>query len=150
MSGGSEMLLDARTGEPVAFDDRRLVEAARRLMPNQQVTAYERIERYDSYWYAHHDRPPLPVLRVAFDDPQHTWVYIDPATGLVLDMLDDGGRRYRWWFNGLHRLDFSWLVGNRVLWHTTVWLLSLAGLTISVSGTVIGWRRLRRKLHKSG
>ena len=85
------------------------------------------------------------MLRVAFDDPQHTWFYIDPSSGLVLDLLDDGGRRFRWWFNALHRLDFSWLVGNRVLWHTTVWVLCLAGLTISVSGTVIGWRRLRRK-----
>ena len=65
----------------------------------------------------------------------------------MLDLLDDGGRRNRWWFNALHRLDFSGLVGNRVLWHTTIWVLCLAGLTISVSGTVMGWRRLRRKRH---
>ncbi|HJY35838.1 MAG TPA: hypothetical protein VJ299_00170 [Steroidobacteraceae bacterium] len=144
---GAERLLDARTGEQVAFDEQRLVDAARRLMPDRQLIGHERLEQYDSYWYAHHDHPPLPVLRVAFDDPQHTWFYIDPATGLVLDLLDDGGRRYRWWFNALHRLDFSVLVGNRVLWHATIWVLCLAGLTISVSGTVMGWRRLRRKRH---
>ena len=114
-------------------------------MPDHQLIEHGRIEAYDSYWYAHHNSPPLPVLRVAFDDPQHTWFYIDPASGLVLDLLDDGGRRFRWWFNALHRLDFSWLVQNRVLWHATVWMLCLAGLTISASGTVIGWRRLRRK-----
>ena len=147
LADGAEKLLDARTGEPVAFDEQRLVQAARRLMPDDRMIAHERIEKYDSYWYAHHDHPPLPVLRVAFDDPQHTWFYIDPSTGLVLDLLDDGGRRNRWWFNALHRLDFSGLVGNRVLWHTTIWVLCLAGLTISVSGTVIGWRRLRRKRH---
>jgi hypothetical protein len=145
---GVERLLDARTGERVVFDEQRLVQAARRLMPDRQMIGHERIEQYDSYWYAHHDHPPLPVVRVAFDDPQHTWFYIDPSTGLVLDMLDDGGRSYRWWFNALHRLDFSWLVGNRVLWHTTIWVLCLAGLTISASGTVIGWRRLRRKLRQ--
>jgi len=82
------------------------------------------------------------------DDPRHTWFYIDPATGAVLDLLDEGGRRWRWLFNALHRLDFSWLVQNRVLWHTTVWVLCLAGLTISASGTVIGWRRLRRNIEK--
>lgn len=65
----------------------------------------------------------------------------------MLDLLDDGGRRNRWWFNALHRLDFSWLVQNRVLWYSVVWILSLAGLVISASGTVIGWRRLRRKQH---
>jgi uncharacterized iron-regulated membrane protein len=145
LENGAERLLDARTGEPVVFDQQRLVQAARRLMPNARMIADERIEKYDSYWYAHHDRPPLPVLRIAFDDSQHTWFYIDPASGLVLDLLDDGGRRNRWWFNALHRLDFSGLVGNRALWHTTIWMLSLAGLTIAASGTVIGWRRLRRK-----
>jgi uncharacterized iron-regulated membrane protein len=144
---GREKLLDARSGKLVAFDEQRLARAARRLMPDSQMIAHERIDEYDSYWYAHHDHPPLPVLRVVFDDVQHTWFYIDPATGLVLDLLDDGGRRNRWWFNALHRLDFSWLVGNRVLWHATIWVLCLAGLTISASGTVIGWRRLRRKRH---
>jgi len=144
---GIERMLDARTGERIVFDEQRLLSAARRLLPDRQMIGHERLEKYDSYWYAHHDHPPLPVLRVAFDDLQHTWFYIDPATGLVLDLLDDGGRRYRWWFNALHRLDFSGLVGNRVLWHTTIWVLCLAGLTISVSGTVIGWRRLRRKRH---
>jgi uncharacterized iron-regulated membrane protein len=142
-----ERFLDARTGERVVFDEPRLVRAARRLMPDRQLIAHERIEKYDSYWYAHHDHPPLPVVRVAFDDARHTWFYIDPSSGLVLDLLDDGGRRNRWWFNALHRFDFSWLVSNRVLWHTTMWVLCLAGLTISVSGTVMGWRRLRRKRH---
>ena len=144
---GAERLLDARTGEHVAFDEQRLVRAAHRLMPDHRMVAFERQEKYDSYWYAHHDHPLLPVLRVAFDDPQHTWFYIDPSTGLVLDLLDDGGRRNRWWFNALHRLDFSWLVGNRVLWHTTIWVLCLSGLMIAASGTVMGWRRLRRKRH---
>lgn len=147
LTDGTERLLDARTGERVALTDDRLIHAAQRLMPESKMTGHDRIEKYDSYWYAHHDHPPLPVLRVALDDPQHTWFYIDPATGLVLDLLDDGGRRYRWWFNALHRLDFSWLVQNRVLWHTIIWALCLAGLTISASGTVIGWRRLRRTAH---
>ncbi|MGH8236232.1 MAG: PepSY domain-containing protein [Steroidobacteraceae bacterium] len=145
LTDGTEPLLDARTGERVALTDAQLIHAARRLMPDRQLIEHGRIEAYDSYWYAHHNRPPLPVLRVVFGDPQHTWFYIDPSSGLVLDLLDDGGRRFRWWFNALHRLDFSWLVQNRVLWHATVWVLCLAGLTISASGSVIGWRRLRRK-----
>jgi DNA-binding transcriptional LysR family regulator len=141
-------LLDARTGERIALTDDRLIQAARRLLPDHRLIEHQRLETYDSYWYAHHDHPQLPVLRVAFDDPQHTWFYLDPGTGLVLDLLDDGGRRWRWWFNALHRLDFSWLVQNRVAWHTTVWTLCIAGLITSASGSVIGWRRLRRKVEK--
>ena len=149
LADGTERLLDARTGERVALTDDRLLQAAHRLMPDRQLIAHQRIASYDSYWYAHHDHPPLPVLRVIFDDPQHTWFYIDPATGLVLALLDDGGRRWRWWFNALHRLDFSWLVQNRIAWHATVWTLCIAGLVTSASGAVIGWRRLRRKVEKS-
>ncbi len=145
MTDGTERLLDARTGERVTVEERRLIHAARRLMPDQQMVAQERIKTYDSYWYAHHSSPPLPVLRVAFDDSQHTWFYIDPANGQLLALLDDAGRRSRWWFSALHQLDFSWLVSNRVAWHCVVWTLSLAGLVISTSGIVLGWRRLRRK-----
>jgi len=148
LADGTERLLDARTGERIALTDDRLIQAARRLLPDHRLIEHQRLETYDSYWYAHHDHPQLPVLRVAFDDPQHTWFYLDPGTGLVLDLLDDGGRRWRWWFNALHRLDFSWLVQNRVAWHTTVWTLCIAGLITSASGSVIGWRRLRRKVEK--
>jgi hypothetical protein len=62
----------------------------------------------------------------------------------VLDFVDDGARRNRWWFNALHRLDFGWLLQHRILWHATIWVLAVAGLVTSASGVVIGWRRLRR------
>jgi hypothetical protein len=35
-----------------------------------------------------------------------------------------------------------------VLWHATVSALCLAGLITAARGTVIGWRRLRRKMEK--
>jgi cytochrome b subunit of formate dehydrogenase len=36
------------------------------------------------------------------------------------------------------------LVAWRPAWDIVMWLLSMLGLTISVSGIVIGWRRLVR------
>jgi cytochrome b subunit of formate dehydrogenase len=47
-------------------------------------------------------------------------------------------------FNALHSFDFPLLLSFRPAWDAVVWLLSLLGLTISVSGIVIGWRRLCR------
>jgi hypothetical protein len=44
----------------------------------------------------------------------------------------------------LHSLDFAILLRNRPLWDVTVIALSAAGLVISLSGIVIGWRRLVR------
>lgn len=81
-----------------------------------------------------------------FDDPERTWYDIDPANGRVFDRMDQSRRAYRWWFNALHSLDFPWLYRQRPLWDVLVVLLSLAGLTASVTGAVIGWRWLRARL----
>jgi hypothetical protein len=64
----------------------------------------------------------------------------------VLGRLDAAGRTNRWLFSALHRLDFYWLLDYRPLWDGVMWLLSLGGLFVSVSGIVIGWRRLRRTI----
>jgi uncharacterized iron-regulated membrane protein len=82
---------------------------------------------------------------VTFGDAEHSSFYLDPVTGAVLDFVDDGARRYRWWFNALHRLDFAWLLQYRILWHAVIWVFCIAGLVTSASAVVIGWRRLRRK-----
>ena len=139
-------LLDAHTGEPTTLSDEAVAVAARRLMPANSAIEQQRLVEGDSYWYSHHEQRPLPVLRVTFDDPEHSSFYLDPVTGAVLDFVDDGARRYRWWFNALHRLDFAWLLQYRALWHATIWVFCIAGLVSSCSAVVIGWRRLRRKM----
>jgi hypothetical protein len=40
--------------------------------------------------------------------------------------------------------DFPLLLRYRPTWDVVVWLLSLLGLIVPVSGIVIGWRRLYR------
>ena len=86
----------------------------------------------------------LAVWRAVFDDAAQTWYHIDPVTGDILGRLDATRRGYRWVFNALHSLDFPWLLAHRPTWDILVWLLSMAGLIVSVSGVVIGWRYLRR------
>ncbi|NEV78517.1 PepSY domain-containing protein, partial [Rhodopseudomonas sp. BR0C11] len=104
----------------------------------------QRLERYDAYWYQHHRQRVLPVLRVGFDDPASTWFHLDPATGELLGRSDTSARSYRWLFNAPHSFDFPVLLAYRPAWDLVVIVLSLAGLVISVSGVVIGWRRLVR------
>jgi uncharacterized iron-regulated membrane protein len=84
------------------------------------------------------------VLRAGFDDDAHTWFHLDPVTGDILGRIDESRRTYRWLFNALHSFDFALLLRYRPAWDAVVWLLSLLGLIVSVSGVVIGWRRLRR------
>lgn len=132
------------TGAPAALTDERLFAAAERLMPTARLVLRARLTEEDRYWYSHHHARPLPVLRAGFDDEARTWFHIDPRSGEILERTDETRRAYRWLFNALHSLDFAFLLRRRPAWDLVVWLLSVAGLIISMSGVVIGWRRLGR------
>jgi hypothetical protein len=105
----------------------------------------ERLEQEDAYWYSRRTERTLPVLRFKFDDADRTWAHVDPGTGRLVGWLRASDRIHRWLFNSLHSFDFGWLLGHRPAWDVVMWALSLAGLSISVSSIVIGWRRLRRR-----
>ena len=131
--------------------DAELLRAAQAIRPQERLQV-ERLNAYDFYYYARaehsmlgHLERPLPVLRVRFDDPAQTWLHLDPRTGSVVGRLDAGQRTSRWLFALLHSWDWLPLLQNRPLWDGWMWLASLGGLLICLSGTLLGWRRLRRR-----
>lgn len=135
---------DAVTGAPVVWQPAELTRAAAALVPGAAVEGSDMQTSDDAYWYRHHLPRTLPVLRVRFADAARTWAYIDPATGLVAGRGDDNRRTYRWLFHAVHSWDLGWLVRHRPAWDLVVWGLSLVGLVMSVSGIVVGYRRLKR------
>lgn len=143
---GKTVVLDGATARIITLKSRQIAQIARKAMPAAHLVNIERLEAPDRYWYStgdpRDDSRPLPILRLKFDDPAQTWLHIDPATGALLGQLGSGGRSYRWLFSALHRLDLPWLLIWPPLRHILIWLLSGAGLGISISGIVIGWRRL--------
>jgi hypothetical protein len=84
--------------------------------------------------------PGAPVYRAICGD---VWFDIDGASGMVLQRLDASRRVYRWVYTALHTLDFPVLLRHPFV--RTVLIVSLCslGLLFSVTGIVIGWRRLR-------
>lgn len=128
-----------------------LLAAAARLIPDYTIIRATLLTDYDNYYYGRqphnlsgHIERRLPVLRVEFDDPHHTWVHLDPHTASIFNSLDSTGRVRRWLFNFLHSFDLRGFVNRRPLWDTTLILLSIGGFVLCISGVVIGWRRLRR------
>ncbi|WP_211116174.1 hypothetical protein, partial [Methylophaga sp. SB9B] len=77
-----------------------------------------------------------------------TWIHIDPHNGAVIESLDQNRRIARWLFNLLHSWDWQPLLERPILRESLITLFSLGGLIICISGTLIGWRRLRRKTRK--
>ncbi|WP_338026633.1 hypothetical protein [Bradyrhizobium acaciae] len=141
---GHRSLADPATGEPVTLSRDEIIAAARGAMPGVSMVSARQLDEPDAYWYTLHHARELPVLRIGFDDPAHTWLHISPVTGDILDRSDDSRRSYRWLFNALHSLDFPLLLSLWPVRDVVVWLLSAIGTIVSISGIVIGWRRLRR------
>lgn len=142
-----KLLLDGATAQPAPIAQRRIEAIAQTAVPDGRLVTTQRLDRYDRYWYGtgdpRSDARPLPVLRLVFDDPAQTWLHVDPATGTLLGQMGSGSRTYRWLFAALHSFDLPWLLNWRPLRDGLMWLLSAAGLAISVTGIVIGWKRLR-------
>ena len=140
---GLRLTCCAPAAQPASAAISGLASVAQQLLPDAPISEAALLTEEDAYWYSHHHQRRLPVLRVKFADPDATWFHIDPTTGEVLNRADRSSRTYRWLFNAPHSFDFRFLLQWRPAWDAVLWLLSAAGLIISVSGVVIGWRRLR-------
>lgn len=136
------------------FHPGTLQQAAWAIRPGQPMLV-EQLAAYDFYYYARepqsmmgHLQQRLPVLRVRFDDPAHTWLHLDLHTGAIVGQLDQPRRASRWLFALLHSWDWLPLLANRPLWDLWMIAFSAGGLLVSASGVVLGWRRLGRSLQR--
>jgi hypothetical protein len=84
--------------------------------------------------------PSAPVYRTICGD---VWFDVDGASGMVLQRLDTSRRAYRWVYTALHTLDFPFLLRHALVRTLLVLGLCSLGFVFSVTGIVIGWRRLR-------
>jgi hypothetical protein len=112
--------------------------------PGAAIVSHELLTEYDSYYYSRNRQAALPVLRVKFDDPLETWVYVDAELGQIVAAVHRLQRLERWLYNGLHSLDFGFWYDRRPLWDVGMIVLSLGALVTSTIGVWIGWKRLRR------
>ena len=145
------MRTDGLPFERLSFEALERVGA--RAMPDARVVGRTVVERYDLWHYSRephtmlgHVERRLPILRLEFDDPGRTWLQLDPYTGAVASRLDTTQRTKRWLFAMLHSWDWWPLLERRPLWDVLMVVASVGGFAVSVSGVVIGWRRLRRKV----
>ena len=79
------------------------------------------------------------VYRIACGD---VWYDIDAANGALLQKSDSSRRAYRWLYRALHTLDFPALAARPMLRTVLIVSLCAIGLLFSLTGLVIGCRRL--------
>lgn len=138
-------ILSAKTDSRalLALGKQRLQTQMQQYAPEAKLLDEQWIGNYDLYYYSHHQRwRPLPVLRLRFDNPDRSWVYLDGATGELLSHQTRHSRVQRWLYHGLHSLDFNFLIQHRPAWDIVVIVLSALGFFLAATSVVIGWRRL--------
>ncbi|MET0293097.1 MAG: PepSY domain-containing protein [Steroidobacteraceae bacterium] len=112
---------------------------------SRPLASIEQLEGFDTYYYARKDNEkPLPALRLRLGDERDTWYYADPATGALFLKSDYGTRARRWLYNGLHSFDLQSLLNRPWLWTVVIWGLSLIGIALSVTSTMVSWHWLKR------
>lgn len=134
------------------FPTKDLERLARPLLP-ARIAAADVLDRHDTYYvrrgaasmYAAAERD-VPVLRLRFDDPGRTLVYISPSTGDVVLSADRAQRAGRWLFNLLHSWDLPWMLRQPVFRDIVLTLLSMGAMAIALTGIVLGLRRCVRSL----
>jgi hypothetical protein len=89
--------------------------------------------------------PGAPVYRSVCGD---VWFHIDGANGALLERSDPSRRAYRWLYRALHTLDIPALTSLPALRGALIVILCGLGFVFSLTGVVIGWRRLRRSVRK--
>jgi PepSY-associated TM region len=151
---GGVFLADAHRVVPLAPSDTAprathvdrdaIVAAAKSAGGGAPIGDVSWLERYDAYYYDRDGELPLPVVRVRYDDPQRTWLYIDAVRGTPLRKEERLTRVNRWLYHGFHSLDFPFLYYRRPLWDLVVIALSAGGLALSVTTIVPAFRRFRR------
>ncbi len=95
---------------------------------------------------------PEQAFKIEVDDAARTHLYINPANGDRVKKLTKNTRVRRWLYRFLHTLDLPILKKVDWLRKTLLVLLSLLGLSVSITGFVISlkWFKRnfrRRKLH---
>ena len=100
----------------------------------------------DDNYAAASSMPAAPVYRSVCGD---VWFHVDGASGAILERLDSSRRAYRWFYTALHTFNFPRLSAHPAALGALIVLLCSLGLVFSVTGAVIGWRRLRHSFELS-
>jgi hypothetical protein len=141
-----EVLISARSFQvrSEVFSTESLLARVKQGNPNVPVADSVLLNDYDSYYHAVERKPPLPVLRVKFADPDATWFYIDPRMGRVVGRFTRRERLQRWIYHGFHSLDFNFWYYQGWAWTAVMVGLNLGGVVLSGIGVIIGLKRVGR------
>ena len=74
-------------------------------------------------------------------------VYVDRETGRFLAVMNPNRRQYAWFYYALHTFEFPVLINHPAVRTALELALLAVGFGFSITGVILGYRRLRRQFH---
>ena len=130
------------------FSTESLMMRVKQSTPDVPIAESVLLSKYDSYYHPTERKPPLPVLRVKFADPDATWIYIDAYMSQVVTRFTRRERLQRWIYHGLHSLDFNFWYYQGPVWTSTMVLLNVGGAMLSGIGVLLAIKRVARSIKR--
>lgn len=129
------------------FPDDQIAAAMAKVRPGIEVRSFGPIPEGD--FHAH----LMAVSHIWSDagrramlaDRDETWLQADAAEGRLTAVIGPERRLFRWLYTGLHTFDLPGLRTSDTLRRSVELSLLAAGIVISVTGVVLGLRRVRRR-----
>lgn len=145
LASPSETVILVERGSVQTFLDPQIVRSivAQTARP-YAITESRLVTRYEVYYVDRKNRLRLPVLYLRLDDPQQSIFYIDLFSGGIARSYSRWQRLDHWLYEGPHDFDIPWFYRYRPLWDVIVIFCLAGGTWLSISGIIIGWRRVRR------
>jgi uncharacterized iron-regulated membrane protein len=139
---GSRTRFDSE-GSPRSLGAQEIQSAALRIAG--PGASWQLLTKEDAYHYSvMRQYAQLPAIRVASGSESPTYYYLDPTSGALIDKADAGGKSYRWWHSGLHRLDFAPALRTSIARNLLMLPLLIGAALLCATGAYIGIRRLTR------
>lgn len=105
-----------------------------------------RVDLPEQDLYMRAEELPATARLFVLPGPPERRAYVDALTGELLAIQDPSRRAYAWVYYALHTYRFQSLVGRDGLRTILLLVPLLAGFALSVTGVVIGWRRVRKSI----
>lgn len=126
----------------VAERDRLIQRGIASAWPGRPVTTGAAVPSTDVYALA--EGMPLSAQRYDRDSPASVSIYVDENEGRILTVMDRSRAAYAWIYYALHTFNFPGLTTRPLLRYVLVLIPLFLGFLFSVTGIVIGYRRLRK------
>lgn len=133
------------TPTPLFLTDGEVIERLSNFV--SEPMEIELLQEYDQYYVSNSGRAELPIYRIKAMNRDKSWFYVSPTTGYTR-YYGTNERVKKWIYPAFHSLRTKFFAEHPSLRVASMLLLTLGGLVISLSGLVMGYQLLRRKLHR--